>query len=127
MSDDADRREFTRVPFRVEAELVGDHATVVCGDVRDLSLNGLYAAGVGRLPPDSLCDVFLVLGGPASETRLKMRGRVARVDRGGLAVQFLALGLDTFYHLRNLVLYNGADHARIEDEFKAHLGLRRRE
>ncbi len=123
MSDSRDRREFLRVPFRVEVTLTGDHTTVVSADVRDVSLNGLYAACSGRLPPGSRCDVLLVLGGPGSEVRLSMRGRVARADRAGLGIEFTAMGLDTYYHLRNLVLFNSDDRARVEQEFKAHLGL----
>jgi hypothetical protein len=127
MSDGPERREFSRVPFRVEVALKGDHAAVVSADVRDVSLNGLYAACSGRLPPGSRCEVRLVLDGPGSEVRLSLRGRVARVDRAGLAVEFVELGLDTYYHLRNLVLFNSHDHARVEQEFRAHLGLLRRE
>jgi hypothetical protein len=122
MSDDRERREFLRVPFRVEVTLQGDHATVVSADVRDVSLNGLYAAAAGRLPPGSLCEVLLVLGGPGSEVRLSLRGRVARVDRAGMGVEFLDMGLDTYFHLRNLVMFNTTDRTRVEEEFKVHLG-----
>jgi hypothetical protein len=127
MSGNSDRREFSRVPFRVEVTLKGDHATVVSADVQDVSLKGLYAAGAGRLPPGSRCEVRLDLGGPGSEVRLSLRGRVARVDNAGMGVEFIDMGLDTFYHLRNLVLYNSSDHERVEQEFKAHIGLLRRE
>lgn len=117
MSDEDDRREFLRVPFRIEVTLKGDHATVVSADVRDVSLNGLYAAGAGRLPPGSRCEVLLVLGGPGSEVRLSLRGRVARVDRAGMGVEFLDMELDTYFHLRNLVRFNSDDQARVEQEF----------
>jgi hypothetical protein len=117
---EGDRREFARVAFRVEATIASDHETVVCADVRDISLKGLYASGSGRLPSGARCMVNMVLGGTESETRLRIRGRVARSEVGGMAVEFLEMGLDTFYHLRNLVLYNAADHARVEEEFRSH-------
>jgi hypothetical protein len=120
MGESGERRDFSRVPFRVAVTLTSDHATVMCADVRDVSLSGLYAIASARLPPGSLCDVEIVLGGAESEARLRIKGRVARVDIGGLAVQFLEMGFDTFYHLRNLVLYNCGDQGNIEDEFKAH-------
>src|SRR5690349_12665264 len=113
MSDDPDRRTFLRVPFRIEVTLRGDHTTVVSADVRNVSLRGLYARAPGRLPPGSRCDVLLTLGSPDSDVQLALRGRVARVDRGGMGVEFLDMGLDTFYHLRNLVLFNSSDHARV--------------
>lgn len=124
--DGREQRQFLRVPFRIEVTLKGDHATIVSGDVRDVSLKGLYVAAPARLPPDSRCEVLLVLGGPESEVRLSLRGRVARVDRAGMGVEFLDMGLDTFYHLRNLVLFNSDDRARVEAEFQAHLELLRR-
>jgi hypothetical protein len=127
MSNGSERREFIRVPFRIEVVLTGDHTTVVSADVRDVSLNGLYAACSGRLPPGSRCDVLLVLGGPGSEARLSLRGRVARADKNGLGIEFVEMGLDTYYHLRNLVLFNSHDQARVEQEFKDHLGLLRRQ
>jgi ethanolamine utilization microcompartment shell protein EutL len=127
MSDEHERREFLRVPFRVEVTLTGDHATVISADVYDVSLNGLYAAGAGRLPPGSRCEVLLVLGGPGSEVRLSLRGRVARVDRAGMGVEFLDMELDTYFHLRNLVRFNSDDQARVEQEFQAHLGRLRRD
>ncbi len=127
MSDHSERREFVRVPFRIEVTLTGDHTTVVSADVRDVSLNGLYAACSGRLPPGSRCEVTLVLGGPDSEVRLSLRARVARADRAGLGVEFVEMGLDAYYHLKNLILFNSDDQARVEQEFQAHLGLLRRD
>ena len=43
-----------------------------------------------------------------------------------MAVQFNEMETDSFVHLRNLVLYNSADTARVEQELRDHLGLRRR-
>jgi hypothetical protein len=116
-----DRREFTRVPFRVEVTITGDHTTVVSADVRDVSLKGLYAVCSGRLPAGCRCEVLLVLGGTESEVRLTLQGRVTRVTVGGMAVEFVAMALDSFYHLRNLVMYNSQDHRRVVAEYKAHL------
>jgi hypothetical protein len=109
MTPDPERRQFLRVPFRIEVTLTGDHATVVSADVRDLSVRGLYAAAPGRLPPGSRCEVLLVLGGPDGDVRLSLRGRVARVDKAGMGVEFLDVGLAALHHLRNLVRYNSPD------------------
>jgi PilZ domain len=125
MSDDAGRRALLRVPIRMEVTLKGDHLTVVSGQVRDLSLNGLYVAATLGLPPDSRCEVVIALGGPASDVKLSLRGRVARVDRGGMGIEFVEMGLDTFFHLRNLVRYNSFDAARVDEEFRAYCEQKR--
>lgn len=127
MNNPADRRTFTRIPFRVQATIWSDHVTEVATEVRDISLRGLYVVGTGRIPPGTLCKVLVVLGGADSEVRLHMQGKVVRVDAGGMAVEFQELGLDTFIHLRNLIHYNSRDQSLIEEEFHAHLGLLPRE
>ena len=106
MSKSRERREFPRVPFRVEATITGDHVTVVSGDVRDVSLKGLFAAGAGRLPAGCRCRVELVLGGPEQEVHLSLGGRVTRVDSAGMGIEFLEMDLDALAHLNNLVQYN---------------------
>ncbi len=37
------------------------------------------------------------------------------------------LGLESFEHLRNLVYYNAPDVEQVEQEFTAHVGIRKRE
>jgi hypothetical protein len=127
MSDDRERRGFARVPYQIEVTLMGDHTTVVSADVRDVSLNGLYAACSSRLPPGSHCEVLLVLGGPGNEVRLSLRGRVARIDRAGVGVEFLDMAPDVYRHLRNLIQFNGNDGGRVEPQTKPHPGRPRRE
>jgi len=108
MSKSRERREFPRVPFQVAASITGDHITVVSGDVRDVSLKGMFAAGAGRLPPGCRCQVELILGGLEQEVRLSLRGRVTRVDSAGMGIEFLEMGLEALAHLNNLVQYTSS-------------------
>jgi hypothetical protein len=36
-------------------------------------------------------------------------------------------GLDSYWHLRNLILYNAQDTGQVENEFANHLGLRKKD
>ena len=127
MSDGGNQRSFSRVPFRAEATISADGGAQIKAEVRDISLRGLYAAGAGGIPPGTACRIALILGGADSEVRLQMQGRVTRDDGDGLAVEFAALGFDTYFHLRNIIYYNSRDTTKVEEEFKAHLGLQPRE
>jgi len=44
----------------------------------------------------------------------------------GLAIAFTETEPDSFRHLQNLVLYNSDNADQVEDEFGAHLGLKKR-
>ena len=44
--------------------------------------------------------------------------------RGAIKLQFR--DVDSFIHLRNLVLYNSVDTEQVEREFEQHLGLKRK-
>ena len=108
MSKSRERREFPRVPFQMAATIRGDHVTVVSGDIRDVSLKGMFAAGAGRLPAGCRCQVELLMGAPGQEVRLSLRGRVTRVDSSGMGIEFLEMGLDALAQLNHLVQYCGS-------------------
>ena len=126
MSATDDRRGFTRVPFQVAVTLKSDHGTLVFGDIWDISLSGMYVTGTSQFPRGCSCDVAIELDGPEGKVGLQMRGRVARLDRGGMAIEFREMSLDSYIHLRNLVLYNTTELDRVENELKNHVGLRPR-
>lgn len=127
MGDHPIEREFTRVRRAIEVELrSGDEA--VRGEVRDVSLKGLFARCDPCWPEGTECEVAVRLGLDAEgELRVEARGKVVRQDPDGLGVEFRELiGLDSYWHLRNIVLYNAPDPEQAEREFAAHSGLHRR-
>ena len=126
MSDDAEnRREFTRVRIHVEVEVSTDDRATISGTVEDLSLNGAYVPCTGRLPVGTECKVELILDG--RDIRLTAAAEVSREDERGIAVEFKGIPLDDLEHLRNLIRYNADDPNQVEEEFDAHIGLKRRE
>jgi hypothetical protein len=121
------KREFTRVRRATQAELSSGEETLR-GQVRDISLKGLYVLCEPRWQAGTECQVAVKLGLDAEgELLVGARGKVVRVGSDGLGVEFTQLhGLESYWHLRNIVLYNAPDPEQAEQEFAAHVGLRRR-
>lgn len=119
------QREFTRVRTRipVDIEHAGGHLE---GSTRDISLNGMFVATDGVLAEETPCQAVLHIDGRGGAIVIRATGTVIRVLTGGLAIHFQELHeLESYEHLRNLVLYNAADPAMAEQEFETHLGLKR--
>jgi hypothetical protein len=127
MKSDHNQREFTRVPFHITVELTHNQAPPLTCQVRDISLNGLYLVCEHPLPVGSECRVALLLGRAEEPIQITASGTVTRVDDSGMGVEITEIiGLESFEHLRNLVLYNASQPEQVEEEFHTHIGLKRR-
>jgi hypothetical protein len=109
-------RKRTRVNFKTTVHLQHRGREIRDLASRDLSLKGLYLETDQSLPLDSPVDITLELTGVASDLRLRMKGVVARVDKGGMGIDFTEVDLDSFYHLRNIILYNSGDPNAVDTE-----------
>lgn len=119
------QREFTRVRTCIPVDL--EHAGGrIEGSTRDLSLNGMFVATSVVLAEDTPCQAVLHVDGRGGAIVVRATGVVIRSLTGGIAVRFHELlELDSYEHLRNLILYNAADPGLAEQEFDSHLGLKR--
>jgi len=122
-----DKREFSRTVIRVAAEMKCGRETLRCDQTRDLSMNGMFFPTLESLPVGRQCRVVLYLAEAENPVKIQLKARVVRVEDDGIAIEFTEIqGQESYEHLRNLVLYNSSDPDRIEREFQAHVGLRRR-
>lgn len=118
------RREFSRVPVHLTAELTTRGERRDGGVMENLSLKGGFFRGADGPAEGEACEVRLRLDG--TEIEIRARGVVVRHGPAGCAIQFTEIvGLDSLDQLRNLVLFNASDPAQVEQEFHAHLGLKR--
>lgn len=119
------QREFTRVRTRIPVDVeVG--GKVVTGTIRDLSLNGMWMATPTPPPEEATCRVTLHLDGRGGAIVVRADGYVVRSVADGFAMHFQELlEVESYEHLRNLILYNAEDPAQAEQEFDSHLGLKR--
>ena len=121
----SDQREFTRVPLRVRAEVKGGGLSIASSATQSLSLKGMLVACEERLPIGTECQITLFLGD--GDIQILAEGNVVRCYPEGIAFQFTRiLGLESFEHLRKLVLYNAADPDQVEGEFNASTGIHRK-
>jgi len=128
MESDANRREFTRAPLQIDVELTTEQSPPVACQLRDVSLNGLYLMCDHPWPVGSDCRVALLLGGSEKPIRVEMHCTVTRVEKTGMGLEITGiLGLESFEHLRNLVLYNASQAEQAEKEMQSHRGIRQRE
>jgi len=115
------QREFTRVRTRIPVD-IDAAGTVVSGEVRDISLNGLWMPATAPPPAGTPCRVVLHL----DAVTVQAVGRIVRSVADGFAVHFdELLEVESYEHLRNLILYNAQDPGQAEQEFDSHLGLKR--
>jgi hypothetical protein len=127
MDDRQPQREFTRVAWTIETELRAPTETVR-GLARDVSLKGMFVECRSSLAIGTECDAIVHLSTEDDpEWRVEAKARVARVTAEGIAIEFRDLiGLDSYWNLRSIVLYNSPNPELAEKEFAEHAGLRPR-
>jgi hypothetical protein len=127
MPSHPNRREFTRVPVHLEAKVTAQQASSVQGQSRNVSLSGVFLHCDTPLPVGTSCCVTLRLVDRYDQMGIAASGRVVRLQDDGMAIMFTEiLGLDSFTHLRNLVLSNSFGVTeQVEQEFRTHVGIKR--
>jgi hypothetical protein len=115
------QREFERVQSHIPVDVDSGGKTIV-GEARDIGFAGLWLPATEPLAERALCTVTIHL---AETIKIRAKGLVVRSEPDGFAVQFLELlDLDSYGHLRNLILYNSADPATVDQEIDRHFRLR---
>ena len=123
---DNDKREFLRVPFRINTTVRTSDRTIWSSNTLDVSINGLRVATTEAVPPEgTFCEVEIVLAEAPEPVIIEARGSIVRSEPGTLAVHFSEVDVDSYEHLRQLVLNNSQDPDRAENEFGAHWGIRK--
>ncbi|MEI8255088.1 MAG: PilZ domain-containing protein [Deltaproteobacteria bacterium] len=121
------RREFVRVEVPVEADITLE-GRCFTAMVIDVSMAGTFLACDAQAALGTVCSVVLFLDGRGGESRIEAAGKVVRVVDAGLGVEFEELvGLDSYWHLRSLVVFNADDPEQAEREVEEHIGIRRSE
>ncbi len=102
-----DQRNKTRIHFETSISLrVQDRNILTEASSRDISLDGVFIRTTETVPLNSLCEVGITLTGASSSLVLRIKGRIVRQDSAGIAVHFTEFELDSYMHLKNIVLYN---------------------
>ena len=123
---DSEKREFTRVPVTFQVHMtVGGKAMADCA-VRDLSMKGMLVVTEERFPLGTPCEAVIAL--VEGEVEIRTAGTVAALHPQGFGMEFSTIdGLESYIHLRNLVLFNSEDVEKVEEEFQSHAGIHKKE
>lgn len=97
-----DRRRESRVPYRATADISFGGKNLKAVETRDISITGTFIEGLTDCKRGEQCKITLLLQGEASELLLKMKGEVVRSEETGVALEFLDVSRDCFYHLKNI-------------------------
>jgi hypothetical protein len=112
-----DKRKRTRVHFETQVVLKTDVSEITAGaNSSDISMKGMFVSTDEKVPVGTSCDIEIVLSGTTSRLALNIEGVVARLDKGGLGITFNSMDVDSYFHLKNIVMYNAQDPDAVEEE-----------
>ncbi len=110
------KRKFSRVVFQSEAAVQFEDREIK-GEVKNLSLKGMFLSTAERVPVDKEVEIKVFLSGSTSELILSVKGTVKRHEDNGMAFAFSVMDLDSFIHLKNIIAYNMGDSEVVMEEF----------
>ncbi|MBW1897713.1 MAG: PilZ domain-containing protein [Deltaproteobacteria bacterium] len=117
------RRKFTRVPFRVQAEITATDHVFNVEELSNLSIGGCLLPIAADLKEGTACHVKILLSGSSSEMSIRIDGEIKRSQPGTVAVKFIRIDPDSLFHLQNIIRYNSPDPDAVDREITKHPGI----
>ena len=115
---DTEKRKNIRIDFKTKVVLKCAGETISSdADSKDISLKGMFIKTDKVLAAGTPCDLELILTGASTNLNLAIKGKITRRETDGLGVSFDGVDLDSYWHLKNLLLYNAQNPDEIEKEF----------
>jgi hypothetical protein len=119
-----DPRSFSRISLDRGAQILVGNNAPFHAEIINLSMSGLLLRTDQHLELGTECRLSIPLT-EGGEMQVEAMATVVRTTADGFAINFTKLlGVESYGHLRSLLLYNATDPDRIEEEFKAHYGIR---
>jgi hypothetical protein len=111
------RRKKTRVNFEAQVIVRTKDAELISqANSRNISLRGVYIVTKHDIPADTHCEVEILLTGTSSRLSIQVQGTVVRKEKEGIGIAFESIDPDSYFHLRNLIMYNTSDPDEVEKE-----------
>jgi hypothetical protein len=102
-----EQRTKARIKFETSATLQVEEQRLLANTLsRDMSLDGIFIRTNEQVPLNVPCLVTITITGSTSTLTMRIKGRTIRQDRNGVAVRFTELEMDSYLHLKNIVLNN---------------------
>jgi PilZ domain len=118
-----EKRRFSRIVFKVAAELKVGSTILTTKTVENLSVGGCLLPVSGTFPLGNPCRVTLHLDHTPNSLKVRVSGEIIRCDPAKIGIKFTGIDPDSLFHLHNILRYNASDPDRIEEEIENHPGL----
>jgi hypothetical protein len=118
-----EKRRFTRIPFKVNAEITANDILYSVKEISNLSIGGCLLQIKADLEPGTICRLKIMLSGTNNELSIKIVGEINRCFPGAVAVKFTRIDPDSLFHLQNVIRYNAPDPEVIDQEIIEHPGI----
>lgn len=125
MPDFEAQREFTRIPIHIWGTFTDASGDLLTAEVNNLSLRGCHVSTFDPLPAGGRYHLTLFVEDDERALHFTVEARIVRSDQDGMGVEFMEMPLESYEHLRNMVLLNATDPTQVEREFHSHIGLKR--
>jgi len=116
-------RKFSRVPFKVKAELTVNKAIYIVEKITNLSIGGCLLPIKTDIAAGTICHLKILLNGPDNLMHVNIDGEIKRCTFDAVAVKFTRIDPDSFFHLQNIVRFNSINSDVIEKEIIEHPGI----
>ncbi len=111
-----EKRSNTRIVFDVTAIVKYHKKTIQC-KVINLSMTGILLQTDANIPKNEKMKINIMMEGSTSKLTISLDGVVVRNGKSEIAAEFKSIDLDSFIHLKNIIVYNEGDEEKIMKEF----------
>ena len=112
-----ERRQKTRVHFETHVIIRTEESEIKAeADSEDISIKGVFVKTQEKIPEGTPCDLEILLTGSSTKLALTIKGLITRQEEAGLAIGFDSMDLDSYMHLKNIILYNVSDPEEVKKE-----------
>lgn len=123
MTQEANRRTFTRVDLTLPLEIRVADTWMRSASPWNLSANGVFVRTPFRLPVGMPVTVRILLGEAEEEPRIRAFGSVARTENDGIGIRFEVIEPGCELHLRRVILHNAKEPEKVFAEFQERFGI----
>ncbi|BHH85027.1 PilZ domain-containing protein [Desulforhopalus sp. 52FAK] len=116
-----EKRRFSRIVFEVAARLTVDDTTYNLDRITNLSVGGCLLSINEGFTVEQDCTVTILLD--RMEPGVVVHGKIVRVAKGEVSIQFTAVTPENLQHLQNIIRYNADDPELIDEELSVRTGL----
>lgn len=120
---DNNKRRFTRIPFKIGADIEVEDKIFPVTEIFNLSIGGCLLPLKNKLDIGIKCVVKIRLSEFNDDMTVIVEGTVVRSDNNLTAIKYTKIDPESLFHLQNIIRYNAPDTIAIEEEIDNHPGI----